>query len=59
MAQEKAEIATELYARFEKERVTFDDELKEERGQRESLEEQTRNLRFSLESFESRCNHYE
>ena len=48
--EEKAEIATSLYEKIEKERVGHDSSAKEKVQKIEDLIEQVRNLEFSLAS---------
>lgn len=48
-----------LYQKFAQERAKLDEELIEERRQVEALVEQTRNLKYNLETCEMRCQHFE
>ena len=57
--EEKAEIATSLYEKIEKERLGFDAGAKEQAQQIEALTEQVRNLEFSLASSQDRAKDFE
>ena len=57
--EEKAEIATSLYEKIEKERVGYDSSAKEQAQTIEGLTEQVRNLEFSLTSSQDRANNFE
>jgi predicted RNase H-like nuclease (RuvC/YqgF family) len=59
LTEEKAELATMLYAKFDQDRAVLDAELKESTRQIEDLIEKNRNLKYSLETTEMRCEHFE
>ena len=48
--EEKAEIATSLYEKIERERIGYDSSAKEKAQKVEDLIEKVRNLEFSLAS---------
>ena len=56
---EKAEIATSLYEKIERERNAFDASAKEQAQEIEDLTEQVRNLGFSLNNSHDRANDFE
>ena len=57
--EEKAEIATSLYEKIEKERLSSDTKAKEQSQTVEDLTEQVRNLEFSLTSSQDRARDFE
>ena len=59
LAEGKTQLAVSMYAKWERERLALEDEVRVLRTQKEDLEDQTRNLRYSLETSEQRCHHFE
>jgi hypothetical protein len=59
LASEKAEIVTQLYKKLDLERTNFDADLIIERKTNEDLIEQVNNLKYSLETTDSRCSYFE
>jgi hypothetical protein len=58
LTEEKAELANMLYAKFDQDRAALDAELKESARTIEDLIEKNRNLKYSLETTEMRCEHF-